>query len=183
MFSTAVIKNIWTVFSLWAIRWCLYINKIHKIKICYCNVSHLLIMFVYTADNFVKPAESVQQLLLFACRVILHAFVSSADFFNELYKTNLSGIPSECQTVWLQIRTDVLSGLIWVQTVCKGFNRRQKPPLAGKVLDDISSTILSAGRSHSVSELKFMQIVRPDTPHNLYNISIYTVELVWFEHL
>ena len=25
---------------------------------------------------------------------------------------------SKCQTDWIQIRPDVLSGLIWVQTVC-----------------------------------------------------------------
>ena len=30
---------------------------------------------------------------------------------------------SECQIVWIQIRTDVLLGLIWVQTVCKGYSR------------------------------------------------------------
>ena len=33
----------------------------------------------------------------------------------------LSGVPSECQTVWIQIRPDILSGLIWVQTVCKRY--------------------------------------------------------------
>ena len=31
----------------------------------------------------------------------------------------LSGIPSKCQTVRIQIRPDVSSGLICVQTVCK----------------------------------------------------------------
>ena len=33
------------------------------------------------------------------------------------------GIPSECQTVCIQIRPDILSGLIWVQTVCKGYQQ------------------------------------------------------------
>ena len=28
-----------------------------------------------------------------------------------------------CQTVWIQIRSDVLSGMIWVQTVCKGYQQ------------------------------------------------------------
>ena len=28
-----------------------------------------------------------------------------------------------CQTVWIQIRTDVLSVLIWVQTVCKCYQQ------------------------------------------------------------
>ena len=34
---------------------------------------------------------------------------------------DLSGIPSECQTVWIQIKSDKLLGLIWVQTVCKSY--------------------------------------------------------------
>ena len=28
-----------------------------------------------------------------------------------------------CQTDWVQIRPDVLSGLIWVQSVCKGYEQ------------------------------------------------------------
>ena len=46
-----------------------------------------------------------------------HDFLSSSDFFFQ--NLNLSGIPSECQTVWSQIRTDVMSGLIWPQIICK----------------------------------------------------------------
>ena len=43
--------------------------------------------------------------------------LSSADFFqNHLFWKILSGIPSECQTIWIQI-------LIWVQTVCKGYQQ------------------------------------------------------------
>ena len=45
--------------------------------------------------------------------------LSSADFFqNQLFP---SGIPSECQTVWIEIMPYILSGLIWVQTICKGY--------------------------------------------------------------
>ena len=56
--------------------------------------------------------------------MILHAFLSSADFFqNQLFRKILSGIPSECQTVWIQIRPDILSDLIWVQTVCKVYQQ------------------------------------------------------------
>ena len=40
-------------------------------------------------------------------------------FQNQLFRKILSCIPSEWQTVWIQIRPDILSGLIWVQTVCK----------------------------------------------------------------
>ena len=46
--------------------------------------------------------------------------LSSGDFFqNQLFQKILSGTLSECQTVWIQIRTDILLVLIWVQTVCK----------------------------------------------------------------
>ena len=37
----------------------------------------------------------------------------------------------QCQTVGIQIRPDILSGLIWVQTVYNGYKRRQqRSPLA-----------------------------------------------------
>ena len=43
-------------------------------------------------------------------------------------------MPAECQTVYIQIRPDVLSGLIWVQTDC---NRYQQTTLADTVLTRI----------------------------------------------
>ena len=47
-------------------------------------------------------------------------FLSSADFFKtSLFFFNVSGISSECQDGW---RCD-LSGLIWIQTVCKSYQR------------------------------------------------------------
>ena len=51
-------------------------------------------------------------------------FLSSADFFqNHFFRKILSGISSECQTVWIQVKPDILLGLIWVQTVCKGYQQ------------------------------------------------------------
>ena len=40
--------------------------------------------------------------------------------------TVLSGTLSEYQMVWIQIRTDMQSVLIWVQTVCKGYQQTTK---------------------------------------------------------
>ena len=40
-------------------------------------------------------------------------------FQNQLFRNILSGTYTECQTVWIQIRTDVVSVLIWVQIACK----------------------------------------------------------------
>ena len=38
-------------------------------------------------------------------------FLLYADFFhNQLLRKNLSGIPSDCQTLWIQIWLDILSG-------------------------------------------------------------------------
>ena len=44
-------------------------------------------------------------------------------FLIKFKKKNLSGISSEHQTVWIQIRPDVLLGLIWIQTVCKSYQQ------------------------------------------------------------
>ena len=54
-----------------------------------------------------------------------------ADFSKMNFFKILSGIPSECQTVWIQNRPHVLLGLIWVQTICKGY---QQKALAGEQL-------------------------------------------------
>ena len=48
---------------------------------------------------------------------------------NQLFQKILLGIPSVCQTVWNQISPDKMSGLIWVQTVCKVY---QQTTLVGK---------------------------------------------------
>ena len=37
----------------------------------------------------------------------------------KFLKINHPGPPSECQTVWIQIKTDILLVFIWVQNVCK----------------------------------------------------------------
>ena len=51
-----------------------------------------------------------------------HAFCRLLIYFqNQLFRKILSGIPSECQTDWTQIRPDIMLGLIWVQSVCKGY--------------------------------------------------------------
>ena len=54
-------------------------------------------------------------------------------FQNQLFRKIISGIPSECQIVWNQIRPDNMSGLIWVQNVCKGY---QQTTLVGNELID-----------------------------------------------
>ena len=53
--------------------------------------------------------------------------LSSADFIQkEKNKNILSGTLSEYLTVWIQTMSDVLSVLIWVQTVYKGYQQTTK---------------------------------------------------------
>ena len=71
--------------------------------------------------------------LLLPSLVILKLKLLSADFFfHLLFQKILSGSLSECQMVWIQIRTDILSVLIWVQTVCKCYQQKTMPSLARK---------------------------------------------------
>ena len=58
------------------------------------------------------------------------AFLYSADIFqNQLFFSGILSDTSECQTFWIQIRSDVSSGLIWDEIVCKGY---QQTALVGK---------------------------------------------------
>ena len=50
-------------------------------------------------------------------------FVVCIFFQNQLFQKFLSGIPSECQTGWSQVRPDIVSGLIWFQSVCKSYQQ------------------------------------------------------------
>ena len=54
--------------------------------------------------------------------------------FNSL-NSGFFSLPSGCQTVWIQIRPDILSGLIWVQTVCKRYQQMIKVAASGKELN------------------------------------------------
>ena len=79
----------------------------------------------FTADWFDQQIVVISY--LFACSVIFHAFLLSADFFqNQLFRKILFTTPSECQTIWIQIGPGVLSGLILVQTVCKSYQQTTK---------------------------------------------------------
>ena len=71
-------------------------------------------------------------------------------FFSKLHQSTSSfwKILSECQTVWIQIRPDILSGLIWVQTVCKGYH--QLTTLVGK--ETFNNTCTDISTPTSISE-------------------------------
>ena len=78
----------------------------------------------------------------FVCFFVVCGFFFLINFFKII---NLSGIPSECQTVWILIRHDVSSGLIWVQIVCKGYQKMTEVATSGERVYNIhfSTVILS----------------------------------------
>ena len=54
------------------------------------------------------PYCSARKAQLFASLEIFHEYLLSADCFrNQLFRKILSEIPSECETVWIQIRPDI----------------------------------------------------------------------------
>ena len=77
-------------------------------------------------------------------------FLLSADSFqNQLFRKILSGIPSESHTVSIQIRRDDLLDLIWLQTVCKGY---QQKTLGGKELKAYTNSFAKCEKN----KLKYM---------------------------
>ena len=72
------------------------------------------------AQLFVRPDLSPNCLQrLSADDTSRYFFLLKSFYFLKI----LSGKPSECQTVGMQIRPIFLSGLIWAQTVCKGYQQ------------------------------------------------------------
>ena len=71
---------------------------------------------------------------------IMHAFLSSAIFFQnnlDFFRNTI-----KVSTVWLQIKPDILSCLIWVQLICKGY---QRPTLVSRQIYAITAKISLAG--------------------------------------
>ena len=55
------------------------------------------------------------------CSLTLHAGIWSFFFFQSILFKKNPQIPSEGQMVWIQIRLYILSCLICVQAICKGY--------------------------------------------------------------
>ena len=74
-------------------------------------------------------------------------FFSKSTFFVEN-----SGIPSECQTDWIQIRPDILSRQILVQSLCKGYEQMTLHVVGNGLnfrINEVLVVILSASKQGS----------------------------------
>ena len=63
----------------------------------------------------------ISRYILIVCSCRLLTLFKNLFFFFQNKKKHISRTLSECQTVWIHIRTNILSVLILVQTVCKGY--------------------------------------------------------------
>ena len=92
---------------------------------------HFLLHGSLWPTNLEKKSEALLLLLCLgfnsikAYWVIVHDFLSSTDFFQNQHfqKSSFRNTIRECQTLWIQIRKDRMSVLIWVQTVCKVYQQ------------------------------------------------------------
>ena len=74
---------------------------------------------ILMVDQYLK--EFFENAFNFSCFLVVCWFFFKISFFQSI----ISGIPSECDTIWIEIRPDVLWVLNCEQTVCKGYHRQQ----------------------------------------------------------
>ena len=90
------------------------------------NISHWL----KVQSRWFKNYTSAKKCFLISFWIFQYCFYYSfilyyCAIFNSL-NAGFFSISLGCQTVWIQIRPDILSGLVWVQTVCKGYQQMTK---------------------------------------------------------
>ena len=104
--------------------------------------------------SFLLTGTCKRSAYLFACSVSFHSsFCRLLICFKiSLFNKAISRTLSECQAVWIQIRTDILSVLVWVQIVCKGYQQ------ATEVAASIARV---KGNDHLSATLTMMPYVKP----------------------
>ena len=89
-----------------------------------CDVDLVDIFILIHCLSLRLSTHHLKKKKILACWVIFHAksfcFVVCWLFQKSTFPKNLSRTLSGWQRIWIKIRTDVMSVLIWVQTVCKG---------------------------------------------------------------
>ena len=89
------------------------------------NISHWLKVYSRWFKNYICKKVYFDQLLDF--QILFLLFVHTIILCHILlFGCWIFSIPSWCQTVWIQIRSDFLSSLVRVQTVCKGYQQTTK---------------------------------------------------------
>ena len=101
---------------------------------CYqkCRVATIISHWLKLHSRWLKNYSIFEKVYfdqLFECSNI--AFIISCHFIIVQYLT-LWMLPPGYQTVWIQIRSNILLGLILVQTVCRGYRQTTKVIASGQ---------------------------------------------------
>ena len=90
------------------------------------NISHWLKVQSRWFKNYMFAKKCI--LIRFGALKYITFIISYHILFRHilLFGCWIFSIPFGCQTVWIKIRPNILSGLIWVQTVCKGYQQTTK---------------------------------------------------------
>ena len=88
-------------------------------------------------------------------------------FFKINFQKILSRTLSECQTVWIQIRTDIMSVLIGVKTVTKDYQQTAKVN-AGLETVRMHSQLSSRARGQNFGMVLLLRYIDPNLGQNCY---------------
>ena len=96
-----------------------YVSTMHWLDVC-CS-----------SNDVLSPSTEKYNKTTISYYAPFYAVVDKSAKFVILFQNNftqniISGTFSECQTVWIQIRTDIQSVLILVQTICKWLSADNK---------------------------------------------------------
>ena len=82
------------------------------------TLSFLCLLYIFCADLSFILLATTMCLDSSAARLLLCFLFKKINFSKKK-----SGIPTECRAVLVQIRSDFLPDLIWVQTGCQGYQQ------------------------------------------------------------
>ena len=81
----------------------------------------------------IKAPSSMERIKTILARFLLNMLLEKLEilllgelWFNFQERPCFSKTQSECQMVWIQIKTDILSSLIWIKTFCKCYQQMTK---------------------------------------------------------
>ena len=96
--------------------WCYFTFYFTMHRLIFVPVLIVNMIFILWEDTYMF--STLQNVLCLFCRQLI--FFSKSLFSNKSFRTIMQ-MPN---SLYRQIRHDILSGLIWVQTVCKGYQQK-----------------------------------------------------------
>ena len=103
-------------------KYCFMVSDLYRIKFFFKELDKSAEYLELYGVKVAVVSSSLYISLVCMLGNFAHFFVVCRSFSKIIFQKIFLQISPECQTVWIQIRPYMLSGLIWVQTVCKSFS-------------------------------------------------------------